>query len=205
MTSQTDPRVDAYIEQAAEFAQPILRHLRKLIFTANPEIKETIKWGAPGYEFKGIVAIMAAMTNHAVLNLWKGELIPEVQSLYGERSSEAMGTIGKIKHVDDLPSDDKVIGWIREAIDLNVRGVKLPQRSKSGQKPESVTPDDLANALSSNSAARDHFEGFTPGKRREYIDWLEEAKTATTRQKRLEQATEWIAEGKSRHWKYQKS
>src|SRR5690242_1327282 len=135
MTIATDARVDAYIQSAPEFAQPILVKLRDLVHIACPEVIETIKWGVPAYEYKGILAVTAAMKQHAVFNLWKGELIPEVKQLYSEKSSTAMGTFGKITSVDELPPDDKIIGWIKVAMDLNERGVKLPQRSRTEPKP----------------------------------------------------------------------
>ena len=204
MVVATDRRVDAYIGNAPEFAQPILIKLRELMHIACPDVTETIKWGAPAYEYKGVLAIMAAMKHHAVFNLWKGELIPEVKELYSEKFSTAMGTFGKITSVDDLPPDDKVIGWIRQSMELNERGVKLPQRSRSEPKPEADVPEDLIAALEQNEPARSTFEGFTPAKRREYVDWITEAKTDATRQKRLTQAVEWMAEGKHRNWKYDK-
>jgi uncharacterized protein YdeI (YjbR/CyaY-like superfamily) len=204
MAVATDRRVDAYIENAPEFAQPILTKLRELVHTACPDVTETIKWGAPAYEYKGILAIMAAMKHHAVFNLWKGELIPEVKELYSEKFSMAMGTFGKITSVHELPADDKIIGWIRQAMELNERGVKLPQRSRSEPKPESDAPDDLIAALEQNESARSTFDGFTPAKRRDYIAWIVEAKTDATRQKRVSQAVEWMAEGKHRNWKYDK-
>jgi len=202
MVVATDARVDAYIADAPEFARPILVKLRELVHTACPDVTETIKWGAPAYEYKGILAIMASMKRHAVFNLWKGELIPEVKELYSEKFSTAMGTFGKITSVDDLPPDDKIVGWIREAMELNERGVKLPQRSHVEPKPEAEVPDDLIAALEQNESARLTFEGFSPSRRREYVEWITEAKTDATRQKRLFQAVEWMADGKHRNWKY---
>jgi uncharacterized protein YdeI (YjbR/CyaY-like superfamily) len=204
MVVATDRRVDAYIENAPEFAQRILIKLRELVHIACPDVTETIKWGAPAYEYKGILAIMAAMKRHAVFNLWKGELIPEVKELYSEKFSMAMGTFGKITTVGDLPPDEKIIGWIRQAMELNERGVKLPQRSRSEPKPEADVPDDLIAALEQNEPARLTFDHFPPGRRREYVEWITDAKTDATRTKRLAQAVEWMAEGKHRNWKYDK-
>jgi uncharacterized protein YdeI (YjbR/CyaY-like superfamily) len=204
MAVATDARVDTYIENAPEFARPILVKLRELVHIACPEVAETIKWGAPAYEYKGILAIMASMKRHAVFNLWKGELIPEVKELYSEKFNTAMGTFGKITTVDDLPADDKIIGWIHVAMDLNERNVKLPQRSRAEPKPEADLPDDLVTALDQNEPARLTFERFPPSHRREYVEWIVEAKTDATRQKRLTQAVEWMAEGKHRNWKYDK-
>jgi uncharacterized protein YdeI (YjbR/CyaY-like superfamily) len=199
-----DRRVDAYIESSPEFARPILIRLRELIHAACPDVSETIKWGAPAYEYKGVLAIMAAMKQHAVFNLWKGDLIPEVKERYREKSSMAMGTFGKITSVHDLPPDDKIIAWIKQAMELNERGVKLPQRSRSEPKREVDVPDDLITALEQNESARSTFDGFTTARRREYVDWISGAKTDATRQKRLTQAIEWMAEGKHRNWKYDK-
>lgn len=204
MAVATDTRVDAYIEHAPEFARPILVKLRELVHIACPDVTETIKWGVPAYEYEGILAIMASMKRHAVFNLWKGELIPEVKELYSEKFSMAMGTFGKITSVDDLPPDDKIISWIHAAMDLNERGVKLPQRSRTDPKPEAEVPDDLVAALEQNEPARLTFEGFPPSHRRDYVEWITEAKTGATRQKRLTQAVEWMAEGKHRNWKYDK-
>jgi uncharacterized protein YdeI (YjbR/CyaY-like superfamily) len=204
MVTAVDRRVDAYIESSPEFARPILIRLRELIHAACPDVSETIKWGAPAYEHRGVLAIMAAMKQHAVFNLWKGDLIPEVKELYREKSSMALGTFGKITSVHDLPPDDKIIAWIKQAMELNERGVKLPQRSRSEPKREVDVPNDLITALEQNDSAHSTFDGVTTARRREYVDWITGAKTDATRQKRLSKAIEWMAEGKHRNWKYDK-
>jgi hypothetical protein len=186
-----------------EWARPILEHLRELIHQADPDVVETIKWGAPSFEHKGILAVMAAMKTHAMFLLWKGELIPEVKNLYGSRFGESMGTFGRITRLDDLPPDEKLVDWIRQAVALNEQGVKLPQRARES-KPEVATPDELIAGLEANEAARITYEGFPLSKKRDYVEWLTEAKTEATRQKRLQQAIEWMAEGKSRMWKYER-
>jgi uncharacterized protein YdeI (YjbR/CyaY-like superfamily) len=200
-----DPRIDQYIERAEPFAQPILRHLRELVHTAVPDVEETVKWGMPFFDYHGVLGGMASFKRHATFTLWKGDLIPAVAAVYGEQSDKAMGTFGRISSVDDLPEDERVIEWLRQAADLNVRNVKLPQRARQQDRPEVVVPDDLVAALEQNEPARITFERFPPGQRREYIEWLEEAKTEATRQKRLTTTIELLAEGKTRHWKYQKN
>jgi hypothetical protein len=203
MAVTTDPRIDAYLADQVEWARPILEHLRELIHQADPDVVETIKWGAPSFEHKGILAVMAAMKTHAMFLLWKGELIPEVKNLYGSRFGESMGTFGRITRLDDLPPDEKLVDWIRQAVALNEQGVKLPQRARES-KPEVATPDELIAGLEANEAARITYEGFPLSKKRDYVEWLTEAKTEATRQKRLQQAIEWMAEGKSRMWKYER-
>jgi uncharacterized protein YdeI (YjbR/CyaY-like superfamily) len=201
----TDERIDTYIEQAEPFAQPILKHLRRVIHEAVPEVEETTKWGMPFFEYRGVLCGIASFKHHATFTVWKGNLIPEIAALYGDQSDKAMGTFGRITSVEELPDEVRIIDWLRQAADLNARNVKLPQRTRQENRPETPPPDDLVTALELNEAARLTFEGFAPSHRREYIEWLEEAKTDATRQKRLATTIEQLSEGKSRHWKYQKS
>ena len=204
MAAARDSRIDQYIESAEPFARPILTHLRDLVHQACPDVTETIKWRMPFFDYKGALCSMASFKAHASFGLWKGQLIPEVVDHFGDKASDAMGTFGRITSLADLPADAKIVGWIREATDLNVRGEKLPQRTKAGHKGEVDTPDDLLAALEGNESARLTYEGFPPSKRREYVEWLTDAKTDATRQRRLAQAIEWMAEGKSRMWKYER-
>lgn len=195
-----DPRVDAYIEKSAPFAQPILRHLREVVHEACPGVEEAMKWSFPHFTYHGMLASMASFKQHCAFSFWKGELVMRDA---GERAAEAMGHFGRITSVDDLPPRDVLIGYVRQAMALNETGVKAPSRTKTGaKKPELEVPGDLAEALGRNAAAQATFDGFSPSHRREYVEWITEAKTDATRQKRLAQAVEWMAEGKSRHWKY---
>lgn len=192
----TDPRVDAYIEQSAEFAQPILVSLRRLIHATCPEVTETIRWGFPHFDYQGMLCSMAAFKRHCAFGFWKGELVTG-----GESSDEAMGDLGRIAALDDLPSERKLKALIRRAMKLNEDGVKAPRGRK---KPEVKVPDDFRQALAKNARARKAFDGFPPSHRREYIEWITEARTDATRQRRMNTALEWLAEGKDRNWKYRK-
>jgi uncharacterized protein YdeI (YjbR/CyaY-like superfamily) len=190
-----DPRVDAYIERSAEFAQPILTFLRETVHGACPDAEETLKWGMPTFMYHGILCSMAAFKQYATFGFWLGRLVvPEADD------ESAMGHYGRITHCRDLPTKKVIVGHIKLAMKLNVDGVKTP-RTKS-TKPVPEVPDDLSAALKKNRKARATFEAFSPSHRREYIEWIIEAKRADTRQRRLEQAIEWLAEGKQRHWKY---
>ena len=79
---------------------------------------------------------------------------------------------------------------------------RQPDRSRRRRPKEPVIPDDLASALRTNSAATATFEKFNSSHRREYVDWINEAKTQATRTRRLDQAVQWMAQGKPRNWKY---
>jgi hypothetical protein len=204
MAQITDPRIDAYIDEREPFAQPILRHLRHLVTEAVPEVVETTKWGMPFFEYRGVLCGMAAFKRHATFTIWKGHLIAEVAELYGDRSNQAMGTFGRIGSLEELPADEQIIDWLRQAAELNARNVKVPQRTRQAARPEATPPDDFVSALDGNEAARITFESFSPSQRREYVEWIEEARTDSTRQKRLATAIEQLSEGKARHWKYQK-
>jgi uncharacterized protein YdeI (YjbR/CyaY-like superfamily) len=120
------------------------------------------------------------------------------------RSAEAMGQFGRIAGLRDLPPDATILAMIREAARLNEEGIAVSRR-KVVPKKEGVVPADLAGALRATKGARTAFNAFSPSKRREYVDWLAEAKTEETRNRRLATAVEWIAQGKSRNWKYERA
>lgn len=191
-----DPRVDAYIEKSAEFAKPILTRLREIVHTACPEADETIKWGAPYFDYRGPICGMVAFKRHCAFVFWKDTLIVE------NPSDTAMGQLGRIESLSDLPPKKTLTAWVKKAARLNEEGVKVP-RSTGSPKPPVKVPADLEKALRKNPRARTAFEGFSPSHRREYVEWIEEAKREETRKKRLATAVEWMAEGKPRHWKYQ--
>jgi uncharacterized protein YdeI (YjbR/CyaY-like superfamily) len=195
-----DPRVDAYIARSADFARPILEHLRAVIHAACPEVEEDIKWGMPFFSHKGApICNMAAFKQHCSFGFWLRKQV------MGEDAEDGMGQFGKLTSVEDLPAKKTLLVHIRKAMALNEAGVKHT-RPKAAPKPPPATPDDLAAALAQkqHAAARQHWNSFTPGKQREYVEWLSEAKTAATRQKRLASTLEWLAEGKPRNWKYMK-
>ena len=194
---KTDPRVDQYIAKSADFAKPILMHLRKVVHAACPDVEETMKWSAPHFDYKGMMCGMSAFKSHCAFGFWKSSLV-----LDGPGLRDAMGHFGRITSVGDLPSDRVLTGYIKKAAKLNDAGVKVARKSAQPKKPLSV-PADFAGALKKKPAARKAFDAFSPSHRREYVEWITEAKTDATRQKRMATAVEWLAEGKSRNWKYE--
>ncbi|MGZ3863919.1 MAG: YdeI/OmpD-associated family protein [Bacteroidia bacterium] len=198
-----DPRVDAYIAKAQPFAQPVLKHLRKLIHQACPDVQETIKWGFASFDYKGPFVSFASFKQHCVLGFWKAALMKDGKKLK-ENQEDAMGHLGRITGMKDLPSDKKLIGYIKEAMKLNDEGVKLPPRKKVTEKTALPEPAFLKAAIGKNKKAKEQWAAFTPGKKKEYITWVTEAKTTETRDARVKQSVEWIGEGKIRNWKYVK-
>jgi uncharacterized protein YdeI (YjbR/CyaY-like superfamily) len=199
-----DKRIDDYIGKSAEFAKPILEHLRHLVHQANPDVKETIKWGFAAFDYKGPLCSMASFKQHCVFGFWKSKLLRDPNGHLSERANqggEAMGNLGRITSLNDLPPDQVLIDFIREASRLNEEGIKLPAPPKK-DKGELVIPDYLAEGLKMNAAARAAFNQFSLSHKREYVEWLNEAKSEETRSRRLETALDWIAEGKIRNWKY---
>jgi uncharacterized protein YdeI (YjbR/CyaY-like superfamily) len=196
--TNTDPRIDAYISKSAEFAQPILNHLRATVRAACAEAEETIKWGMPHFLYRGkILCGMAAFKRHCAFGLWRGSEAIE------NASDEAMGQFGRIASLRDLPSK-KVLS---DLIEVGMRAIEAdevspPTPKAKTRKPELSVPDDLAALLAKNREARETFERFPPSHRREYIEWIVDAKREDTRQRRLAQTLEWLAEGKPRNWKY---
>ena len=195
---KTDPRVDAYIEKQAEFAKPILRHLRETIHAACPDCEETLKWSMPSFLYKGeILAGMAAFKQHATFGFWKGGLVVGKS----DEQMSGMGQFGRITAIGDLPPRPELETLVRKAMKLTDEGVKAP---RDKHKKEAFTvPQDLRAAIDAVPAAAATFESFPPSAQREYVDWVSEAKRDETRSKRLAQTVEWLAEGKRRHWKYE--
>lgn len=198
-----DLRVDAYIDKAAVFAQPILRHLRNMVHSTCQDVEETIKWGMPSFDYKGTFCSMAAFKEHCAFGFWKASLMKDADKMKNNQQN-AMGHAGKIKCLSDLPPDKILISWLKEAAKLNDDYIKLPPRKKTTEKTEIVVPDHFLNALRKNKKAASAFERFSPSHKKEYVQWITEAKTEETRNKRMSTALEWLAEGKGRNWKYEK-
>lgn len=194
-----DPRIDAYIAKSAEFARPILIHLRELVHEACPQAVETIKWSMPFFEYAGApLCNMAAFKQHVSFGFWKHALV------VGEGvEREGMGSYGKMASIEDLPPKKTLLAHFKKAMALNEQGVKSPTARKTAPKPPPEAPADLLGALKKNKAAQATFDAFPPSCKREYVEWIIEAKREETRAKRLAQAVEWMAEGKRRNWKYE--
>jgi uncharacterized protein YdeI (YjbR/CyaY-like superfamily) len=201
-----DPRIDAYIAKAQDFAKPILTHLRELIHAACPDIEEGWKWSFPHFMYKGAtLCSMAAFKQHAVFGFWKAALMEDVDNVLTIKDRESMGHLGKLTGIKDLPKDAILRKYIKAAMKLNEGGVKMPAKPKATEKEKRAleVPDYFGKALKRNKVAERVFNEFSYSGKKEYIEWLEDAKTDATRDKRMAQAIEWISEGKGRHWKYQ--
>ncbi|MBE7491138.1 MAG: YdeI/OmpD-associated family protein [Planctomycetes bacterium] len=192
--------MDEYIANAADFARPVLKKLRGLYHKACPEIEESLKWGMPCFSCRGIVGSMAAFKEYVGIGFWKGALLDDPTGLFKGVGATQMSAL-KFRTVKDLPADKVLVDMIKQAVALNKAGIKAPA---ARAKPEVKPPKDLLAALNRNKTAKATFEGFSPSHRREYVQWITEAKQQATREKRLAQAIEWMTEGKPRNWKYMK-
>src|SRR4051812_43338166 len=196
-----DPRIDAYIAAAAPFAQPILTHLRKLIHAASPEITEAFKWSHPTYLYRDkMLCGTHAFKAHATLGFWHQDMEKLLAKEIG-KTYDAMGMLGRLTSIDDLPDDKTMLRYFKTAISLYDEGV--PSKPKPKPKPPLKTPADLESLLAKNKAAATTWEKFSPSHRRDYIEWITEAKRPETRATRLETTLTWLKEGKSRNWKYE--
>lgn len=191
----SDPRIDDYIARAAPFAQPILRHLRALVHEAAPGLDEAMKWGMPHFIYKGKnLAGIAAFKAHCAF------------VVHGDgRQGDAMGQYGKIARLEDLPGDNALKAKLADAMQrIEAAGTALkPRGAPRARKPELPIPPEFDEALAENPVAKAALEAFAPSHRREYVEWITEAKRPETRDKRIAQAIEWLAEGKKRNWKYE--
>ena len=189
-----DPRIDGYIRKAQPFARPILKHLREMVHAGCPDCEETIKWNSPFFGYKGPVCFMASFKQHAVFGLWKGQL------LFGKENKGAMGHFGRLMSIKDLPPEKQLISYIKKAAELNERGI---QRQRPARGKQRVTvPGDLKAALAKNAKARKAFESFSYSHKKEYVDWITDAKREETRKKRLRTTIQWLSKGKPQNWKY---
>ncbi len=202
--AKKEKKIDAYIAKSADFAKPILLHIRELVHKACPDVEEKMKWSFPHFDYKGeMMCSMAAFKQHAVFGFWKAALMKDPILVETARSEVAMGHLGRLASLKDLPSDKKMTAWIKEAMQLTDKGIKLPAKAKSAEKKELVVPDYFIKALSKNKKAKQVFENFAYSHKKEYLEWITEAKTEETRNKRMATALEWMTEGKGRNWKYQ--
>lgn len=194
--------IDAYIAKSADFAKPILNHLRELVHKTCPDVEEKIKWGMPHFDYKGPMCGMAAFKQHMAFGFWKASLMKDKALLDTAKSEVAMGHLGRITSLKDLPADKKLIAYIKEAMELNDKGIKVPVKTKTGEKKELTVPDYFTKAVNKNKEAKKVFENFSYSNKKEYVEWITGAKTEETRNSRLQTAVEWMAEGKIRNWKY---
>ena len=193
-----DQRVDAFIKKAADWQQPILNHIRDVVHEACPEVEEAIKWGSPSFMYKGMMCGVDAFKERVTFSFWKGQL------LFGyDNPGDAFRHFGDITKIADLPSKKELTGYIRKAMELNDNGTKVPSKPRATKAKLLRTPTDLAAALKKNARAAKAFAAFSPSHKNEYIEWITEAKQDATRTKRLQTAIGWMADGKSRNWKYQ--
>ena len=203
MESNYDARVDAYIGKSAPFAQPILRHLRQLVHSVSPLLTETMKWGFPFFDYKGSVCQMAAFKEHIGFGFWKQRQLNDPGKLIKEEDGTA-GSFGRITSLSDLPADEILVDFIKQAMQLNEAGTKKPVVKKEGAPKAPIEmPANFADLLANNPKAQAVFEKFSPSHKREYLEWIVDAKSDATRVKRLQTAIEQIEEGKSKNWKYQ--
>ncbi|HXP02721.1 MAG TPA: DUF1801 domain-containing protein [Stellaceae bacterium] len=196
-----DPRVDAYIAKSAEFAQPILRHLRAVVHEACPTVEETIKWQMPHFLYGGILCRMAAFKHHCAFGFWK-----EAQLMTGanDQSVEAMGHFGRLTSIEDLPVRRLLKTLIRRAMTLSDARDASPTRPKARRRPPPKPTAYFLDALKGRSAALATYRRLSPYGQREYIEWLRDAKRPDTRARRLATALTWLSQGKSRNWQYQR-
>ena len=203
--AKKEKAIDAYIAKSAGFAKPILTHIRELVHKACPDVEEKMKWSMPFFDYKGeMLCHMASFKQHAVMGFWKAPLMKDSILVENAKSETAMGHLGKLTSLKDLPSDKKITAWIKEAMQLTDKGIKLPSKPKSAEKKELMVPGYFSKALSKNKKAKQTFENFAYSHKKEYLEWIIEAKTEETRNKRMATALEWLAEGKGRNWKYER-
>lgn len=193
------PAVDAFIARAPEFARPILKRVRAAFHKGCPDLEERLKWGMPSFEYKGMMGMMAAFKAHTVWGFWRRKEMADPHKIF---KSGGMGGGGKITDISQLPSEKIIAEYVKAAARLNEAGPRKKAAAKP--KPPVKVPPDFTKALKSNRKALATFEALPPSHRRDYVEWITGAKQDATRERRIATAIEWLAQGKSRNWKYEK-
>ncbi|SEW41674.1 Uncharacterized conserved protein YdeI, YjbR/CyaY-like superfamily, DUF1801 family [Chryseobacterium wanjuense] len=198
-----DTKVDEYIEKSPDFAKPILQYLRETIHEVCPDAEEAIKWKFPTFMYKGkILCSITSFKQYCSMGFWLHGEMKTIKELETNAEKSSMFSLGKITKMEDLPAKPLLKKAILEAMELTDMGVTMKKAVPS--KTETPIPDYFKEVLQHNKKAWEVFEKGSPSFRKEYINWITEAKTEATRNKRMEQAIEWISEGKGRNWKYEK-
>lgn len=203
MSGVRSPAVDAYVARAPEFARPILEQIRAAFHAGCPELEEKIKWGAPSFEYLGLLGGMAAFKRHVAFGFWKSRLMKDFEDTFGRAAGASMMR-ARVESQADLPSRRVLVAMVKEAKRLNQEGVKEPKLARPKGSIRVVVPADLRAALARRPQARAFFVGLPPSHRREYVAWITEAKRPETRAKRIATTLEWLAAGKRRNWKYER-
>lgn len=199
-----DRRIDDYISKSEEFAKPILRYIRDIVHKACPEVTETMKWGMPHFDYKGMMCGIASFKQHCTFGFWKASLMKDKYKVFVKGENSGMGNFGKVKDIQDLPSAKIIIEYIKEAMKLNDDNVAVPKELKENVRKELVIPEYFLKVLKKNEVALKTFKDFSYPHKKEYLEWITEAKKEETREKRIYAAIEWLSEGKGRNWKYEK-
>lgn len=196
--ASSDPRFDRHLQDAPEFARPLLHELRARVHAICPDVVESVKWRMPAFEFHGLLAGMAAFRAHCTFGFWKDRLLRSDAAL-----APLLDRLGRMTSVRDLPSKAAFAKVMKAAMRLNVEGIGAPRR-RAAPRPELAVPPELVRALAASKRAKATFDAFAPSHRREYVQWIVEAKKDETRQRRIEQTIEWLAQGKHRNWQYER-
>jgi uncharacterized protein YdeI (YjbR/CyaY-like superfamily) len=198
------PAIDEYINKSEEFARPILLHLRKIIHLACPDVEETIKWSFPNFEYKGqILCSMASFKKHCSFGFWLGAEMEDPENILNKVGNTNMGNFGKIINHNSLPDDNIIIKYIHEAMKLSESGTKK-KTSKIKDKKSLEIPVYIIEFIEKYPKAKVVFNNFSNSCKKEYVQWIEEAKQVSTKLKRLEKAVSMMEEGKEFNWQYKK-
>ncbi|MBN1633357.1 MAG: YdeI/OmpD-associated family protein [Ignavibacteria bacterium] len=197
-------RIDDYIVKSENSAKPILRFLRDIVHKACPDVEETMKWGMPYFVYKGMMCGMASFKQHCTFGFWKASYMKDKNKVFVKGENSGMGNFGKIKDIQDLPSAKIIIEYVKEAMKLNDNNVVIPKELKKNVRKELVIPKYFFKALKKNEVALKTYMDFSYSHKKEYLEWITEAKKEETRDTRINIAIEWLSEGKGRNWKYEK-
>lgn len=195
--NEASENITAYIEKATPEFKEVMIALRSVLNNPNFDIKEDWKWGAPNFNNEGMICWLAHFRNHVGMNFFKGTLIKDKYNLFTHYREEKGNRQLKFSDINQI-IPEQIEYYIEEAIKLNQENIKVVKK-----EIDTSLPLDLETELNNNPKAKMFFESLAPSYKRDYIEWIEEAKREATRTKRLATTMEWLSEGKKKNWKYE--
>lgn len=195
-----NPKVDEYILKKEKWQQEL--HILRSIFLDLP-LGETIKWGAPVYVFQGKNIVgLAAFKKYFGLWFFQGALLKDKQKVFvnaQEGKTKAMMQ-WRFYALEEIKTD-LIKDYVLEAIE-NVKQGKEIKPVRRNKKSKLIIPPELLNTLDENRELKEKFETFTESKKREFAEYIIDAKRSTTKASRLQKIIPMILRGEGLNDKY---
>jgi len=189
--------IDEAFSKFTGFQKEYCNHLRKLIHKAMPDVKEDWKWG-PNFNVNGMVCGVWGFKDHVKLVFFKGSAMKDTYKLFNQGKENEGNRSINFSSADKI-DDKKIIEYLKEAAEINRKGIKLVKK-----EIKVVMPAILVKALNKDKASKTYFESLAPSHRRDYADYISQAKQEETQLRRLDKVMEMLTDKRTLNDKYMK-